>query len=112
MVDLRDVDRLEAEYPQLRGKLEGRPGLELARYVYDDTVDLSGKAAVIDWYYKVRREDGRTALHYAKLCAGELLFASENDPRYAQGWYDHGDYPFVFDTLFPEKGTPVGFGYL
>ena len=112
VVDLRDVDTLEAEYPQLRGKLEGRLGMELARYVYDDTVDLSGKAAVIDWYYKVRREDGRVALHYAKLCAGELLFASENDPRYVQGWYDHGDYPFVFDTLFPEKGTPVGFGYV
>ncbi len=112
VVDLRDADLLEAEYPQLAGKLGAGGGVELAQYVYDDAVDLSGKAAVVDWYYK-RTVDGRTVLHYAKLCAGELLFASENDPQYAQrGWYDHGEYPFVFDTLFPEKGTPVGFGYV
>lgn len=113
VVDLRDNDLLEEEYPQLAGKLGAASGFDVSRYVYDDTVDLSGKSAVIDWYYKRRLENGRTVLHYAKLCAGELLFASENDPAYATtGWYDHGQYPFVFDTLFPEKGTPVGFGYV
>ncbi len=113
VVDLRDRDLLEAEYPQLKGKLGSFPGFDITQYVYDDTVDVSDKAAVVDWYYKVRGVNGRTVLHYAKICAGELLFASENDPQYAQrGWYDHGEYPFVFDTLFPEKGTPVGFGYV
>ena len=29
-----------------------------------------------------------------------------------RGWYDHGMYPFVFDTLFPEQGMPVGFGFV
>ena len=29
-----------------------------------------------------------------------------------RGWYDDGMYPVVFDVLFPEKGTPVGFGYV
>lgn len=112
VVDVKDNDLLEGEYPQLEGKLRRSGGVDVTAYVYDDSVDLSGKSAVIDWYYKVRR-GGRTVLHYAKLCAGELLFASENDSRYAQrGWYDHGEYPFVFDTLFPEKGTPVGFGYV
>lgn len=113
VVDLVDNDLLLADYPQLDGLLGNGPGFDMAGYVYDDTVDLSGKTAVIDWYYKVRRKGGRTVLHYAKLCAGQLLFASENDPALAQrGWYDHGEYPFVFDTLFPEKGTPVGFGYV
>lgn len=112
VTDLQDADALEAEYPQLSGKLDGA-GAELGRYVYEPGADLAGKAVVIDWYYKRRTPEGRTVLHYAKLCAGELLFASENDPRYAQtGWYGHGQYPFVFDTLFPEKGTPVGFGYV
>ncbi len=113
VVDLRDRDLLEAEYPQLAGKLGSFPGFDITQYVYDDTVDVSGKAAVVDWYYKVRAAGGRTVLHYAKICAGVLLFASENDPQYTErGWYDHGEYPFVFDTLFPEKGTPVGFGYV
>ena len=36
-----------------------------------------------------------------------------NDPRYRErGFYDHGLYPVVLDVMFPEKGTPVGFGYV
>lgn len=113
VVDLKDKDLLEAEYPQLKDAWQSAPGADAARYVYDDAVELEGKAAVVDWYYKVHTPGGRTALHYAKICAGRLLYASENDPQYCQrGWYDHGEYPFVFDTLFPEKGTPVGFGYV
>lgn len=113
VVDLQDRDLLEAEYPQLAGRLGAETAGDVAQYVCDDAVDLSGKAAVVDWYYKRRLPSGRTVLHYAKICAGQLLFASENDPAYARrGWYDHGLYPFVFDTLFPEKGSPVGFGYV
>ena len=52
-------------------------------------------------------------MHYVKICAGEVLFASENDPDYAErGWYDHGMYPFVPDTMFPLSGTPCGYGYI
>lgn len=29
-----------------------------------------------------------------------------------RGWYDHGMYPFVLDVLFPEEGTPCGFGFV
>lgn len=28
------------------------------------------------------------------------------------GWYEHGEYPVVFDCLFPEEGTCYGFGYI
>lgn len=28
------------------------------------------------------------------------------------GWYEHGQYPIVFDVLFPEEGTCFGFGYI
>ncbi len=113
VVDLRDNDLLEEEYPQLAGRLGGGGQGEIPEYVCDDGADLSGKTAVVDWYYKRRRPEGGSVLHYAKICAGQLLYASENDPALAgRGWYDHGQYPFVFDTLFPEKGTPVGFGYV
>ncbi|MFR6394447.1 MAG: hypothetical protein ACLUNQ_04525 [Oscillospiraceae bacterium] len=33
-------------------------------------------------------------------------------PMSLRGWYDHGKYPFVFDVLFPEEGTPCGYGYI
>lgn len=113
VVNLRDNDLLEGEYPQLKGKLGGNGGLELAQYEHDDTIDLTGKSAVVDWYYKVTAEDGRTLLHYVKFVGDTVLFASEDEEQYAErGFYDHGKYPFVFDVLFPEKGTPCGFGYV
>lgn len=111
-VDLYDRAVIEERYPDLRGKLSGT-AVDVARYVYDDSVDTSEKIAVVDWYYKRRDESGRTVLHYCKFCAGEALYASENDEAYAQrGFYDHGKYPVVFDTLFPEEGTPAGYGYI
>lgn len=110
-VELRDNDLLIEEYPQLDGKLGGNTG-EMAEYVFDDSIDTSGKSAVIDWYYK-KKQNGRTVLHYVKFVGDTVLFATENEKDYAQtGWYQHGMYPFVFDTLFRVKGSPCGFGYI
>ncbi|MBQ6937620.1 MAG: hypothetical protein IJN36_03810 [Clostridia bacterium] len=112
VVDLRDIDILESEYPTLRGKDLGN-AIDVKQYIYDDSVDTSGKALVVDWYYKVRSEGGKTLLHYCKFVGDNLLFASENCEEYRErGWYDHGEYPIVLDTLFPEEGTPVGFGFV
>lgn len=114
-VTLQDNDILEQDYPQLENRLSN-PVINVAQYIYDDTVDTNEKSAVIDWYYK--KQDpatGKTVLHYCKFVAGvpEPLFATENDPDYAErGWYDHGQYPFVFDRLFRCKGTPAGFGFI
>ncbi len=110
-VELMDNETLLSLYPQLSGKL-GASTVEIAKYVYDDTVDTSEKSAVIDRYYKVV-ESGVEKLHYMKICNDVLLYASENDPEYSQrGFYDHGKYPFVFDSLFVVEGTPCGFGYI
>ena len=112
LVELVDKELLEQRYPQHKGHLGGSV-IDLKQYVYDDTVDTSGKSLVVDWYYKVRAASGRTILHYAKFVGDTLLFASENEPEYRErGWYDHGEYPVVMDVLFPEKGTPAGFGYV
>ena len=112
IVDLRDLDVLESEYPFLRGKTPGS-AIDIKQYIYDDSVDTSKKVLVVDWYYKVRKSDGRTLLHYCKFVGDTVLFASENLEEYSQcGWYDHGEYPVVLDCLFPEEGTPSGFGFV
>ena len=135
--ELRDNEKLLEEYPQLEGKL-GRGSMTLSRYLYDDTVDTSDKSLVVDWYYHTTVE-GRKVLQYCKYVGETVLYATENDtvrptrtqmtgvdeegrpilqqvpcgPSMAQrGWYDHGKYPFVFDVLFPEEGTPCGYGYV
>ena len=110
-VELADTDLLNEAYPQLAGKI-GTSSIDVSKYQYDDKVDTTNKSAVIDWYYK-KNVNGRTVLHYCKFVGEEVLFATENDPEYAErGWYDDGQYPFVFDTLFPIEGTPCGFGYI
>ncbi len=112
-VELVRNETLMSQYPELAERLGGHPSEDVgSKYLYDDRVDTSDKSAVVDWYYK-KTQGGRTVLHYCKYVGDNLLFASENDPRYAgRGWYDHGLYPFVFDPLFRMAGTPCGFGYI
>ncbi len=108
--ELIDNDILADMYPSLEGKLGG--GGETFGYLYDPYVDTSDKSAVVDWYYK-KRVGGKTVLHFVKFVGQTVLYASENDPELCErGWYDHGLYPFVFDPLYSEEGTPVGFGFI
>ena len=110
-VELANNDMLIGAYPQLAGKLSN-PTINVARYIYDDAVDTNNKSVVVDWYYK-KRQGSKTVLHYCKYVNDEVLYATENDPNFAErGWYDHGLYPFIFDPLFKVEGTPAGFGYI
>lgn len=110
-VELVEMDDVKAAYPdqaQYINSLE----TETKKYVLDDSVPTDSKVAVIDWYYK-RMSGTKSVLHYCKFCCGRVLYASENDPAMAEnGFYDHGQYPFIFDVLYPEEGTPYGFGYV
>ena len=129
--------QLLRSYPQLEGKLGGG-SFTVSRFLYDDTVDTSDKSLVVDWYYHTM-DGGRKVLQYCKFVGETVLYATENDwqtpveqreigvdengepileevpvglPMCRRGWYDHGKYPFVFDVLFPEEGTPCGYGYI
>ena len=116
---LEDNEELEESYPQLKGRLKSS-GFLANRFVYDDAVSTEGKSTVIDVYYK-RRQDGRTVLHYCKYVGDVVLYATENEAALARmegretegrGLYDHGLYPFVFDSLFPIEGSPCGYGFI
>ena len=108
-VALQENEALEEAYPELRGQLGAAPGPVVSRYRYDESISTADKSAVVDVYYK---KAGK--LHYCKYVGETVLFATENDPLYAQrGLYDHGRYPFIFDPLFPEEGYPgCGYGYV
>lgn len=115
VVALKDNDLIEEEYPETKGKLGGKL-IEVEQYVYDDTVDITEKSVIVDWYYKKRNEAGKVVLHFCKFVGDIVLYSSENDPEHPEyaekGFYNHGRYPITFDVLFPEEGTPVGFGYI
>ena len=108
---LEDNDQLKAKWPQMDGHTGST--LEVAKYIHDENISTADKSVVVDWYYKKARPEGQPLLHYCKFCNGVVLYASENDPQYAdRGFYDHGQYPFVFDPLFMEEDSPAGFGYI
>lgn len=133
----RTTRRCWRRIPQLAGKLGGSSAV-LSRYRTDDAVDLSEKTLVVDWYYK-KRVGGRTVLHYCKYVGETVLYATENDtfmpsvtreardpetgetvlvqtpvraPACERGLYDDGEYPFIFDRLFPIEGSICGYGYI
>ena len=113
-----DNDVLASLYPDRIADFTGQSDL-IQQYEDEDTLDKSDKSTVIDWYYKktvkfevMGQTYPKTILHYAKICNGKLLYASENDPDMQDGWYQDGRYPVVIDTLYPIKNSPVGFGLI
>lgn len=125
VVTEEDNEVLEQSYPQLTGKLSGSSEGETKKFDKEDTVDTSKKSNVFEWYYK-KTVNGKTVLHYVKFVNDEVLFATENQTKVrsdgqgnivenamaATGLYNHGKYPYVFDTLFPMEGVPTGAGYI
>lgn len=105
-------EAMERMYPQFTGKFDTATPDEYV-YSYDKNLDWTDKALIWDWYYKIKDASGRTVLHYVKFSGECILYASENDPEYQEkGYYEHGLYPVIFDVLFPEAGTPYGFGLI
>ena len=123
---LENNRELEETYPQLKGQLKGT-GFLASRFLYDDAVSTEGKSTVVDVYYK-RKEQGRSVLHYCKYVGDTVLYSTENIkllrlrsaqgeetealPAGGRGLYEHGLYPFVFDSLFPIEGSPCGYGFI
>lgn len=98
---------LRSQYPELEGKPLASSIIP-EKQPHDDNVSLDGKVVVVDCYYKRMGK-----LQYCKYVGDTVLYATENDPERAdKGLYDHGKYPFVFDTLFPIQDSPAGYGYV
>lgn len=108
-----DRDEILERYPQAAEDIgSGYETATIAEYRNDDYVNKDKQCTVFDWYYK-KWVGGRQVVHLCKFCGSAVLYASENDPTYAErGFYDHGWFPFVFDILYPVKNSPVGFGMI
>ena len=122
--ELEDKDILEERYPQLKGKLKGQSFIS-TKFLYDDHVKTENKHTVIEVYYH-KYIQGKKTLQYCRYVGDQVIFATENDtepvvdqmtgqqkpPMAITGLYDHGKYPYFFDTLYPIEGSPCGYGYV
>ncbi len=105
-----DNDILVEKYPILKGRTDAG-ALNESRYSTESDYNPE-RSVVVDWYYK-RRINGRDVVYFCKFSCGTLLYASENDEALSErGFYDHGMYPFVFDSQFHIADSPAGFGYI
>ncbi len=108
---LADVDDLKLQYPKYADKFSGESPMEIM--TYDDMQNTSNndknqdKILVIDCYYKKQRGNLQT-VELIKFCGSLILDSSED--RGDIGIYSHGKYPFVFDVMYPDEDSPVGFG--
>ncbi len=107
-VKLMSSEAVEEMWPFLKGKTAPSP-YGIKEYQTEDGQTNADKVAVVDCYYK---RNG--ILYYMKYCGDELIYASENDPAYGKGksYYEHGEYPYEVDTLFPLAGTSLAFGFV
>ena len=130
---------LKGQYPQYADKFAAQSSFSPAKFLYDDRVDTTDKSTVIEVYYHTANSQGKRVLHYCKFVNDVVLYATENDteqptkpqtmvnpetgaaevvqvpagfPASERGIYDHAQYPFVFDVLFPIEGSPCGYGYV
>lgn len=107
-VEMADRDELLEKYPDILKPEDLKSSFVPEKMPVEDQVYYENKCAVIDCYYK-----RHGILHYVKYVGEQVLYATENDPfRADRGLYDHGLYPYVFDTLFPVEGSPAGYGYV
>lgn len=77
-IELIDNEILTGKYPELNGKLKNTTDTFVKKYWYDDSIDTTGKSAVIDWYYK-KMVSGKMTVQYCKFVDEVVLYASEND---------------------------------
>lgn len=132
-ITIEDIDVARAKWPKIADKIGPQDSGMVTKYIHDDNIDTTHCCEVVDMYYKRTvmspvymdgidaegkptqvkvHEIPKTVLHLAIFVNSELAFCSENEAGYENGFYEHGQFPFVIARLFPVKDSPWGFGYL
>lgn len=132
-ITIEDIDVARAKWPKIADKIGPQDSGMITKYIHDDNIDTTHCCEVVDMYYKrtvlapvymdgVDAEGNRTqvkvheipktVLHLAIFVNEELAFCSENESGYENGFYEHGQFPFVIAKMFPVKDSPWGFGFL
>lgn len=134
------VDLARQKYPVLQN-VTLSSGERTTKYKNDDAVTENDKVVIYDWYYKKWEGDicrlhyckfvGDTVLYASEDDTataevpvidmrtgqpvldefGNAVTEKVAKSRAETGWYEHGQFPFVFDVMFPVEGSPFGYGY-
>jgi len=109
---LRPKEWIEAHYPDASALIESRP-LDAAELQTDEILSPDPKNIRLLLEYWWREYDAKTEtyrVHMALLSGGVVLEDSRDTKP--EGYFSHGQYPFVLTTLYPRKGSALGFGII
>ena len=62
------------------------------------------------WIREYDAKAEKYRVHMLRLAGGQLLEDSRTVKP--EGYYAHGEYPFILTTLFPRKGSCLGYGFV
>lgn len=141
-INLIPNEQLEESYPQLKGKLSGRNTIKAEYLYDDSIETEDKTAVIDWYYKKnvngkkvlhfckfcndevlfateneiQRPTETITETDYDAVTGEqfehEFQRETGEESLAERGWYDHGNYPFVFDTMFPVEGSLCGFSYI
>lgn len=109
---LRSKEWIEAHYPDTAALIDEYP-VDAAQLMTDGVLTPDPKNARLLLEYWWREYDAKTEtyrVHMALLCGATVLEDSRDVKP--EGYFAHGQYPFVLTTLYPRKGSALGFGVI
>lgn len=109
---LRPKAWIEAHYPDVIAQNETEAP-DVAELISDEILSPDPKEMRLlleYWWREYDAVEETYRVHMALLCGNVVLEDSrETKPK---GYFQHGRYPFVTTTLYPRKGSALGFGII
>lgn len=109
-LSLRSREWLSAHYPERAALIQEDPAAA-ADAPEDELLAADRRDSMLLLEYWWREYDAETnayAVHMAILCGGVVL--EDSRTQKPEGYFAHGQYPFVLTPLYPRKGSALGFG--
>lgn len=103
----RTIKWLEQQYPQFAGEFAG----DQYQHERDDvlTYDQTKSVILIEyWWREFDNKAQRYKVHMAKVAGRKLL--EDSREQKPEGYFAHGEYPFIITPLFSRKGSALGYG--
>ena len=109
---LRSKDWIEAHYPDTSALIDDHP-VDTAELLTDEILSpdpMNARMLLEYWWREFDAQTETYRVHMALLCGGTVLEDSRDVKP--EGYFAHGQYPFVLTTLYPRKGSALGFGVI
>ncbi|MEL7610844.1 MAG: hypothetical protein AAGU74_15230 [Bacillota bacterium] len=75
------------------------------------TVDETKQTLLLEfWWREVDPATGRYRVHMCKAAGGKII--EDSREQKPEGYFSHGQYPFVVTPLFIRKGSCLGYGFV